>query len=412
MLRVLFIWPPYVEYIYSLQKRFTDFGETATYVANQADFSVTVMDGTAHMLFQWDFISAYAEEYDFLVICTDTHNALHAVRAAHQCKRITRHTRIVAFGQAAAYVPDFLLSEGFDAVVVTPMYEDTLVRYMRSCSHDGCDKPVVGVATRHNGQVTIVPDDRPLSISHVPFPNLALLPFEQYKHISGRDQICFSVSRGCPYSCRFCRVPVSQGSHLANKSVDEIIAYLPNVVDRAASLKFIAPTFTADREWSLNLSSRISKAGIRCKWIVTTRLELLDEELLMEMSRAGCIAIAFGLETLYPETQRQVDKHLPEALVLEKVGLMRYHGIIPKAFVMLGIPGQTRQEIEDLYAFLQRHQIEIRPKEYYPYERLRESADHQATLARVARDGVYKSPIAGVTPVEFVRWLNTRTAVR
>jgi len=412
MTKVLFIWPPKIEYIFSIQKHYTNFGETVAYLDAQNDVEVDVMDGSALMYFQWNFIEAYSKEYDFMVVYTDLHNSISAIKAAHQCKEISPKTTIISYGQGTPYAPDIYIDQGFDAAVHDPMYQKSIADFISYKQGEVSKRMLKGISFKEKGSLVSIRDTHELDVAEVAFPALDKLPIGQYKQISGRDQVCFTVTRGCPYPCRFCRVPIDQGRKVSYRPVPDVVAYLKQVKDDFASIKLIAPTFTIDRDWVLELCSTIKEENLDVKWIVTTRLELLDHELLNAMSNAGCIAIAFGLETLYTSTQNRVDKQLEPEVVIKQVELIHSYGIIPKAFIMLGIPGQTREEIVELYDFLQKHRVEIRPKEYYPYETLLSSNDKIELLQKFERENVYNNRIPGVHTMQFVKWLSNRTSVR
>lgn len=415
MPRILFLWPPKLEYIFSLQKHHTGFGETLAALSASEGFEVDVMDGSALMHVQWDFLAAFARGYDYLVVYTDLHNSISAMRAAQQCKRIAPETVTISYGQAVPYAWQTLLQQGFDAAILDSIYHRAIISFIRSRLGQTGKGQLSGVAFLDGTGNPVHVSAEPIgSIADHPYPALDRLPVEQYKRVSGRNQLCFTVAKGCPYNCRFCRVPIAEGRRTKYRPVSDVVEYASSAGRDFASVKFIAPTFTADGKWVRSLCREIGHRGTHFKWIVTTRVELLDEELVSDMAGAGCAAIAFGLESLYAETQSRIDKVIPRESLLRQVSLMHQYGIIPKAFVMLGIPGQTASEVEEMFRFLKDHGIEIRPKEYYPYQLLTDAPEHgKLQLLRLfERDDVNKMGMEGVQTGDFVRWLTHRTAIR
>ncbi len=412
MISILIIWPPKIEYIFSIQKHFASFGETVAYLDQITDFNVDVMDGSALQYFQWDFIEAYSRQYDFLVIYTDLHNSISSIDAAKQCKDISTDTVTIAYGRGVHYAPEVFLENGFDAAVIDPMYQTAIEKYIRYKTENSDLSELKGIYFREGNHTIQIDDKYEFDISKIAFPALGKLPIEQYKNISGRDQLCFTVAKGCSYNCRFCRVPLGEGRSIFHRRVDDIVEYTESVKDGFSSVKLLAPTFTAERVWVMELCEAILKADLKFKWIVTTRLELLDAEMLEMMSKAGCIAIAFGIETLYVETQSRIDKYLPREFMIKQFRLIHSAQIIPKAFVMLGIPGQTTTEIEEMYMLLKANRVEIRPKEYYPYELMLTNSNKLDMLRFFERNSVYKTRISDVSTLQFVKWLADRTAIR
>jgi radical SAM superfamily enzyme YgiQ (UPF0313 family) len=412
MTKILIIWPPKIEYVFSIQKHYTYFGETIAYLDRCPEFNIDVMDGTAFLYSQWDFIEAYSREYDFLVIYTDLHNSMSSIKSANICKSISANTNIIAFGEGTSFAPEVYLENGFDAVIVDPMYEKGIQNYIYFKMGIVDLGQLRGVYFISNDKMVKINDTYTHDISDISFPALDKIPVNQYKKISGRDQLCFSVARGCYYKCRFCRVPVANRYTESRRKIEDIINYIKLVKDDFASIKFIAPTFTANRPWVIQLCKELINAGVNIKWIVTTLIELLDDELVKLMSQAGCIAVAFGLETLYVETQSNIDKKIPTDILLKKVNLLHENNIIPKAFVMLGIPSQTQTEIDEMFKFLKMNNIEIRPKEYYPYENFFTTQSKLALLDFFERDDAYKIAIPGMSKNQFIKYMLDRTSVR
>ena len=412
MIRILFIWPPKVEYIFSIQKHYTNFGETISFLDQDGDFSIDVMDGSALLYFQWDFIEAYSKEYSYLIVYTDLHNAISSIKAAQQCKAISPKTITISYGQGTPYAPKTFLEEGFDAAITDPMYHISIKNFILFKEGKLKSSDLRGIHYKENSEIIEINEKHMLDVSKVSFPSLKKLPISQYKKISGRDQICFTVSRGCSFPCRFCRAPLDQGTNVSYRNLPDTLDYVEEVKDNYSSIKFIAASFTENRDWVMELCESIITRNLSFKWIATTRLELVDDELLRDMSKAGCIAIAFGLETLYTETQSNVDKNLPQNLVEKQVRLMHDNNIIPKAFIMLGIPGQSQLEINEMYGFLKRNKVEIRPKEYYPYHQLLNSHKKIELLRKFERESSYNNLIPGVSSLQFVKWLTDRTSVR
>jgi len=412
MIRVLFIWPPKIEYIFSIQKHYTNFGETIAYLDCNTEIDVDVMDGSALQHFQWDFISAYSNEYDFLIVYTDLHNSIAAIKSANLCKKISPKTVTISYGQGTPYAPEVFLEQGFDVAIIDPMFQKSIKDFIFFKWKKLSQVELSGVYFKQDNSIVKIPVKSELLVEKIGFPALDKIPVDQYKKISGSDQLCFTVAKGCPYPCRFCRVPIDQGKIVSYRPVQDTINYLKLVIKNYASINLIAPTFTVNRDWVIEFCEAIENNQLKFNWVVTTRLELLDEDLIRIMAHAGCITIAFGLETLYLETQSAVDKYLPVSLVQSNVEMLKKYGVIPKAFIMLGIPGQSKEEIEDTYKFLKENQIEIRPKEYYPYELLKTAENKMELLAKFEREDVYNKPIPNVTPLQFVKWLIDRTDVR
>ncbi|MFA7359487.1 MAG: radical SAM protein [Candidatus Kapaibacterium sp.] len=410
---ILVIWPPKLEFIFSIQKHYTYFGETIGYLKDHTDLKITVMDGSSLMFFQWDFIKEYTKCYDFLLVYTDLHNSISALKAAQLCKSISPNTTAISYGQGTAYIPFELLENGFDAAITDYQFEESIVGFINYKIGKSNIDNLKGIVYKDKDNIVEIKDTFEHNMEKISFPALDLIPVEQYKKISGRDQLCFTVSRGCSFSCKFCRVPIANSNKTSYRDIKSTIEFVKKYMSEFSSIKFIAPTFTENREWVIKLCNEIINERIKFQWIVTTRIELLDKELVILMSKAGCIAVAFGLETLYQSTQAIINKEYSQDFLIKQFKLLHDNKIIPKAFIMLGIQCQTKTEIDDLYSFLQSHKIEIRPKEYYPYEKFFESSNKYELMKHFDRDDVYcNNLIKDIKKIDFINYLLNRTNVR
>ena len=415
MINILVIYPPKIEYIFSIQKHYTDFGETISYLDNEKLFNVDVMDGTALIYFQFDFIKAYSKAYDYLIIYTDLHNSITAMKTANLCKKISPQTKIISFGQGAPYAKDIYINNGFDAVVFDTLDYRMIKNYIlldKKIIND--NKNIKGIYYKNDNKIIKIEKISKIEdINELPFPNLSKLPTKKYKEISGRNQLCITVAKGCPFNCNFCRVPINEGNNVKYKNIDDILNFIILNIKNFESVKLIAPTFTANRKWVIKFCKKIIEKNIRFKWVVTTVVKLLDEELIHYMSKAGCIAIAFGLETISINTQKVINKIQPLEDVKKVAFWMHKYSITPKAFIMLGIPNQTKDEILLMYKFLNDNKIQIRPKEFYPYNKIltvsyKEKLEY---LEKFERFEVYENKIKDISTKEFISLLTNRTRI-
>lgn len=141
----------------------------------------------------------------------------------------------------------------------------------------------------------------PLNLDDLPFPSFDTVDFSRYK---GGARIFFS--RGCAYGkCMFCSVAAQWGRQRWRSP--------ENMVREMLWLKELGQTgfalyddcLTGNRELALQLfQSMIDNHVDDMWWCGTTRVGLVDRELVAMMKRAGCQEITFGVETAHPEAMK------------------------------------------------------------------------------------------------------------
>jgi anaerobic magnesium-protoporphyrin IX monomethyl ester cyclase len=112
-----------------------------------------------------------------------------------------------------------------------------------------------------------------------------------------------------------------------------------------------------DWEKTHRLCDEIIRRGLKIEWVVETRLDRVNEELLRKMKRAGCKRIHYGLESGDPALFARVGKD-GAADRMEKLirnfRITERLGIHPHMFVLIGLLGETRESIGRTVAVMRR----------------------------------------------------------
>ncbi len=156
---------------------------------------------------------------------------------------------------------------------------------------------------------------------------------------------CASViaSRGCPFRCRFCSIPGKYVHQSPERLADEIAELLARGAD---GVFFRDSTFTIKREWVLAFCEVVRRRRMRFHWIANARPDLVDDELLAAMKRAGCFALCYGVETGRDHVLDYYGKDHTVADTRRAVAATKRAGIRVIAYFMLGAPIETRADIE------------------------------------------------------------------
>ncbi len=175
---------------------------------------------------------------------------------------------------------------------------------------------IKGIAYRENGVVRTTPE-RPFvkDPDELPFPARELFPLPLYKVSGG-----VLLSRGgCPFHCRYCAVNnIWQGKRRFRKPekvVEEILYILRH--GQAQEINFSDDTFTLDRQRVIELCDLLKalKEPFQVRWVCSTRVDLVDRELLEKMYEAGCYGIQYGIEA---GSQKILDS-IGKGITLEQV---------------------------------------------------------------------------------------------
>ncbi len=187
------------------------------------------------------------------------------------------------------------------------------------------------------------------NLDSLPFPRWELFPYERYilPKSAAAGTLRFLpmlTSRGCPFGCNYCPYPVGQGLPWRNRSAGNVVDELQHLV-RDLGVEYIIfrdPLFSANKKRVAAICEEIISRGIKVQWRCETRIDCLDEPTIAIMARAGCAGVNFGVESVDPQVQKNVErKPISEQQFTETVAIFRKHGIATFAFFVVGLPGDT-----------------------------------------------------------------------
>ncbi len=243
-------------------------------------------------------------------------------------------------------------------------------------------KSVCGIGFK-SGSQKILTEPRPLikNLDSLPFPARHLLPMEIYFEAVKRNPLRGEVnkpwtvlitSRGCPYSCIFCTTHLVRGRVWRGRSPQNVVEELEFLVDRyrIKQVDVHDDNMTLDRNRVAEICDLIGEKGLDIEWFLPNgvRADTLDEDLLRRMRKSGCRRIYVAPES---GVQKVVDGIIKKNLDLKKVEevviLCRKMGIKVACFFVIGLIGETKQDIEATIKFAYRLRQLGADKFYFSY---------------------------------------------
>lgn len=201
-----------------------------------------------------------------------------------------------------------------------------------------------------NEKLTIIPLD---SLS---YPDREDLPPEQYHdlEVAGKPTIHMVTSRGCPFTCSYCNVRVffDKGFYW-KRSVKHVVDEMEYVKEKfgAKQIYFDDDIMTHDQKWMTDFSEEILRRGLKLPWTFMGDINI-KEELIKKMVQAGACGMKFGVESINPETLKNITKTwITKDKVKNFVKMAKKHGLWVHGDFIVGIPGDTVESIEKMTKF-------------------------------------------------------------
>jgi len=159
-------------------------------------------------------------------------------------------------------------------------------------------------------------------------------------------------SRGCPHGCIFCSAVerVSVGKAFRYHSAQRVVREMTLLRQRGVNtIYFLDDSFLHDRGRVLELCRRIRQQKPAVKWACQARPSELDAELAAEMKSAGCTTVGLGMESGSDRVLRFMHKGFTAAEAARGMKAAKQAGLWVVAFVILGAPVETEEDLEATY---------------------------------------------------------------
>ena len=135
------------------------------------------------------------------------------------------------------------------------------------------------------------------------------------------------------------------------------------------------------RDWIVSFCEMLLDSDLDIKWSLPsgTRSEAIDEEVAGLLFAAGCQALTYAPESGSPTTLNRVKKSIKLPKMLQSMRGCVRQGIILKANMIFGFPGQTVREVWESLVFVAKmafvgvHDVAIFPFVPYPGSELFEA---------------------------------------
>ncbi|MAG77815.1 B12-binding domain-containing radical SAM protein [archaeon] len=250
-------------------------------------------------------------------------------------------------------------------------------------------KDVKGIVYRDDGIKMTAMRNFVDNIDDCPLPARDLLPMESYvpapTYYQRTPTFLVLTSRGCPFRCVYCSK--IGGRKYRHHSIERVLKEVNVLIDeyKAKEIIFRDDTFTVNRKFAMDLCNVLIENGInkKIKWTCMTRVTLVDKEILSLMKKAGCWSIHFGIESGSQRLLKLIKKDIDLNQAKKAVKWCREVGIETKAFFMLGLPTETKEESEQTIRFtrdLDPDMIQVTLTVPYPGTELYNMAKEDGTL--------------------------------
>lgn len=290
-------------------------------------------------------------------------------------------------------VPDEVMADGVWDHVGVGECEDALLELVSRIERGEPADDVPNFYSWRGGDRPDVFDESRVAKNRVgAFPSLDDLPLPDYdlfetQRILDKKNGWFGAltSRGCPYRCTYClnhrivdRYRADSGRSVSDlgffrfRDPMHVVDELRYVLERFEGIgTFILDDdlFTQNVEHALAFCHAYEESGLGIPYVVNAHVQCLDPRLAEALASSGCRILKFGIESGSPRIRKQIlQRHMTNEDILETIAMGESHGIHTSGFVMVGLPGETREDRWLTVDLLARSEIgRFRTSRFFPF---------------------------------------------
>jgi len=346
-----------------------------------ADHRVRVTDQMDLVGMSYDEIIARVREYQPELVglsCVFSNQFASVKELARRIKtEVDPEMILVTGGTHPSFLPEHVLQSSQLDYVVLGEGELTFRALIEAHNRGRGIEEIDGLAYRDNGAVRINPRIHFIEdLDELPFPARDLLPMEEYFkrclpmsfHWKKKRNTPIMTSRGCPCQCAFCSSSAHWGKRYRFRSPENVLAEMEHLKQSFGieELKFQDDNLTLPRSRAEAIFQGMIDRGLDLLWNTPNGVAVwtLDEDLVRLMKKSGCYEFTLAVES---GDQRVLDNIIKKPLRLEKViearRIAKKHGIITIAYFIIGLPGETMENIQNTLRFARELKLEY----YIPF---------------------------------------------
>lgn len=271
---------------------------------------------------------------------------------------------IICGGPHPTFYPEIIQEKFLDAICVGEG-DEAIVDLVKAIEQN---KDIIEIKNFHvkKGDKIYTNEVRPLiqDLDSNPFPDRTIYDRYDFYKDPKNDFFCrnaIQTSRGCPFKCTFClgtlynKIYEGKGKIFRRRTVSNVLEELKLLKKEYPHLKFFNiddDAFTLPPRTWLNDFLTQYKKEINIPFMIQTRTDLLDEELIKHLKEANCYSIKLGMESGNDFIRNEIfKKGVSRQQILKVTRLIKKYDIKLQINNILGAPGETLETAIETFEF-------------------------------------------------------------
>lgn len=191
------------------------------------------------------------------------------------------------------------------------------------------------------------------NLDTIPFPDRKLIRQERTLALTQKndgERIASVLSgRGCPFHCSFCTGDRDVfGNTIRKRSVNNVLNEIAREVNywRIDFIKFADAEVNSRLGWLQDFCREKIRRRINVPFGCNIHAAVMSKSTLELMRKANCREIWVGVESGSPSILKEMRKRITVEMVENVFRWAKQYGILRRAYFMVGLPTETRQDFD------------------------------------------------------------------
>jgi len=314
--------------------------------------------------------TSHAEIYFISSLFTTYHQETE--RIIEIIRKYRKDVYITVGGYHASLYPEyFLRADGADSVICGEG-EVSSLELVKSIENGTSLQSVNGLVYLENGVVKKNPVSSKPDVSLLPYPARELLlerDFKAYK----KNFISLLASRGCPNRCSFCTGKIIWGDGRRERSAEDVMNEIRDCIKKysAEIINFEDDNIFPVKKRAHELLELLIQAKEKNSFFPELTamngisIEKVDDEIITMMKRAGFNELNISLVSHSESIQRSEGRPFSSEKFKSIAESAQRNDMNVRGYFILGLPGQSLEEINETISFLKSIDVKVFPSVFY-----------------------------------------------
>ena len=273
-----------------------------------------------------------------------------AIEAAQFVKEHAPAVQVSFGGCHPTLCPESTLREPYVDVVVRGQGEVTIVELAKALADKNPLDFIQGISWKKNGRLIENFERRVQPIDTFAPPAYELTDFDAYERASGKRELAYATSVGCPYACNYCTDMVVYKRRFNAYAAEHVVAELVGLVQRyrISNVALLDSNFPVDLRRAIAIAQGIRDSGVKFTWTFQASTDFIcrmSQDEVQLLADSGVSYMGFGTESTSKAVLKLMNKrHQRVDEMYETARKASLAGIRVTFNLILGYPGETEQD--------------------------------------------------------------------